>query len=62
MDLLDVLNVIYPPALSESTENVIKDEILKVFKFMGSNKAPESDKIINMILKLLLLDLLLLYS
>ena len=61
MDLLDIINVVYLLALKELTKNIIKDKILKALKFMGNNKALKPNRIINMILKLLLLDLLLIY-
>ena len=61
MNLLDIVNAVYLPALKELAENITKDKILKALKFMGSNKALKPDGIINMILKLLLLDLLLMY-
>ena len=61
MDLLDIINVIYPPALRESAENIIKNKILKTLKFISNNKTLKFNKIINIILKLLLLDLLLMY-
>ena len=61
MNLLDIINIVYPPALKESAENIIKNKILKTLKFTGSNKALKSNEIINIILKLLLLNLLLTY-
>ena len=60
-DLLDIANTVYLLILKKSAENIIKNEILKALKFMGSNKVLESNRIINMILKLLLLNLLLIY-
>ena len=61
MDLLNIINIVYLPVLKKSAENITKNKILKVLKFMSSNKIPGFNKIINMILKLLLPDLLLIY-
>ena len=61
MDLLDIVNAVYLPTLKESAENIIKNKILKALKFISSNKVLRPDGIINIILKLLLLDLLLMY-
>ena len=61
MDLLNIINTVYSPTLRELAENITKNKILKALKFMGSNKTLRPDEIINIILKLLLLDLLLTY-
>ena len=61
MDLLNTINIIYLSALKKSTKDIIKNKILKVLKIIANIKTLKSNKIFNIILKLLLLDLLLMY-
>ena len=61
MDLLDIVNIIYLSILRESVENIIEDEILKILKIINNIKTLGFNGIINIILKLLLLNLLLMY-
>ena len=61
MDLLNITNIVYLLTLKESAENIIENKILKALKFIGNNKTLRFNRIINIILKLLLLDLLLTY-
>ena len=61
MDLLDIVNIIYLSILRESVEKIIEDEILKILKIINNIKTLGFNGIINIILKLLSLNLLLMY-
>ena len=61
INLLNIVSTDYLPALKRLVEDFIEDEISKALKFIGNNKALRFNRIINIILKLLLLNLLLIY-